>query len=143
MAGREGARDVVVHAFLDGRDTPPRSALGYLAEIERYMVDRGLGRYGVVSGRYYAMDRDTRWDRTRLAYDALVYGDGLVAATAAEAVAAAYERGENDEFVRPTVVAPEPGSARPPWQRGHPSSRGIRISALMPRTASSKLSSMS
>jgi 2,3-bisphosphoglycerate-independent phosphoglycerate mutase len=108
MARREGAADVVLHAFLDGRDTPPRSALGYLAEIQAFMDEIGLGRYGIVSGRYYAMDRDTRWDRTKLAFDAMVYGDGLHAATAAEAVAQAYERGENDEFVRPTIVAGDP-----------------------------------
>ena len=108
MARREGVSDVVVHAFLDGRDTLPRSALGYLAEIEASMNDKGVGSYGVVSGRYYAMDRDTRWERTKLAWDALVYGDGEQAATAADAVAAAYQRGENDEFVRPTVVAADP-----------------------------------
>ena len=105
MARREGAADVVVHAFLDGRDTPPKSASGYLAQIEAFMKQAGVGRFGTVSGRYYAMDRDTRWERTKLAYDALVYGDGLHAASAAEAVAAAYERGETDEFVRPTVIA--------------------------------------
>ena len=107
LARREGVGDVVVHAFLDGRDTPPRSAHGYLAEIQRYMDGLGLGRYGVISGRYYAMDRDTRWDRVQLAYEALVYATGFFAADAESAVAAAYRRGENDEFVRPTVVAPE------------------------------------
>jgi len=66
-----------------------------------------VGRYGVVSGRYYAMDRDTRWERVQLAYDALVHGQGFFAADAQAAVDAAYKRGENDEFVRPTVVAPE------------------------------------
>ena len=107
LAARERVGRVVVHAFLDGRDTLPRSAKGYLAEIQRKMDDLGLGRFGVVSGRYYAMDRDTRWDRIKLAYDALVYGQGFFAADAQAAVDAAYKRGENDEFVRPTVVAPE------------------------------------
>jgi len=107
LAAREKVGSVVVHAFLDGRDTLPRSAKGYLAEIQRKMDDLGLGRFGVVSGRYYAMDRDTRWDRIKLAYDALVYGQGFFAADAQAAVDAAYKRGENDEFVRPTVVAPE------------------------------------
>ena len=107
LAAREKVRDVVVHAFLDGRDTPPRSAKGYLATIQEAMDRIGVGRYGVVSGRYYAMDRDTRWDRVRLAYDALVYGEGFFAADAQAAVDAAYARGENDEFVRPTIVAPE------------------------------------
>ncbi|MBE3031901.1 MAG: 2,3-bisphosphoglycerate-independent phosphoglycerate mutase, partial [Actinobacteria bacterium] len=107
LAARERVGRVVVHAFLDGRDTLPRSAKGYLAEIQQKMDDLGLGRFGVVSGRYYAMDRDTRWDRIKLAYDALVYGQGFFAADAQAAVDAAYKRGENDEFVRPTVVAPE------------------------------------
>lgn len=107
LAARERVGSVVVHAFLDGRDTLPRSAKGYLAEIQQKMDDLGSGRFGVVSGRYYAMDRDTRWDRIKLAYDALVYGQGFFAADPQAAVDAAYKRGENDEFVRPTVVAPE------------------------------------
>ena len=107
LASREKVRDVVVHAFLDGRDTPPQSAKGYLATIQAAMDRLGVGRYGVISGRYYAMDRDTRWDRVKLAYDALVYGEGFFAADAQAAVDAAYARGENDEFVRPTIVAPE------------------------------------
>jgi 2,3-bisphosphoglycerate-independent phosphoglycerate mutase len=107
LAARQQVRDVVVHAFLDGRDTPPRSAKGYLATIQEAMDRLGVGRYGVISGRYYAMDRDTRWDRVKLAYDALAYGEGFFAADAQSAVDAGYARGENDEFVRPTVVAPE------------------------------------
>ncbi len=107
LAAREHVGDVVVHAFLDGRDTLPRSAAQYLAETQGVMERLGLGRFGVICGRYYAMDRDTRWDRTKLAYDALVYGDGFMASDAQAAVEAAYRRGENDEFVRPTIVAPE------------------------------------
>jgi len=107
LAARERVADVVVHAFLDGRDTLPRSAKGYLAEVQAVMDRLGLGRFGVVSGRYYAMDRDTRWERTALAYNALVYGEGFAAADAQSAVEAGYRRGEDDEFVRPTVVAPE------------------------------------
>ena len=107
LAARRHVRDVVVHAFLDGRDTPPQSAGASLDEIQTHMDDLGLGRYGVVCGRYYAMDRDTRWDRVKLAYDALVHGQGFFAASAQAAVDAAYKRGETDEFVRPTVVAPE------------------------------------
>jgi len=110
MAVLEGAPELVVHAFLDGRDTPPRSALRYLDTAAETMAAEGIGRYGVVSGRYYAMDRDSRWERTKMAYDALVYGDGMVAPTAQAAVEAAYARGESDEFVRPTVVAPAPAT---------------------------------
>jgi len=107
LARREQVRAVVVHAFLDGRDTLPQSAPGYLAEIQQTMDSLGVGRYGVVGGRYYAMDRDSRWERTKLAYDALVRGEGFFAADAQAAVQAAYARGETDEFVRPTVVAAE------------------------------------
>ncbi len=110
LARRRSVGRVVVHAFLDGRDTPPRSAEGYLARVGDEMARLGVGRYGVVVGRYYAMDRDTRWERTKLAYDALVYGEGFFAADARSAVTAAYARGENDEFVRPTVVAPDPAA---------------------------------
>ena len=99
----------MVHAFLDGRDTLPRSAPAYLAEVQKAMDELSVGRYGVIAGRYYAMDRDRRWERTKLAYDALVYGEGFVASDAQAAVRAAYGRGETDEFVRPTLVAPEPG----------------------------------
>ena len=93
---------VLLHAFTDGRDTPPRSADEYLPEL--------LARIGrkvalaTVSGRYYAMDRDGRWDRTRLAYEAIVHGIGELAESGEAAIAAAYARGENDEFIRPTVV---------------------------------------
>lgn len=107
LAAREGVRDVVVHAFLDGRDTLPRSAKEYLAEVQAVMDRLHLGRFGIVCGRYYAMDRDTRWERTALAYNALVHGEGFVAADAQAAVDAAYRRDENDEFVRPTIVQPE------------------------------------
>lgn len=108
LAARQDVGDVVVAAFLDGRDTPPKSSPQYLAEIQAAMERIGVGRYGIVSGRYYAMDRDTRWERTALAYEALVYGRGEHAGSAQEAVAAAYERGETDEFVRPTVIGDDP-----------------------------------
>jgi 2,3-bisphosphoglycerate-independent phosphoglycerate mutase len=102
LAAQEGVPDLVVHAFTDGRDTLPKSARGYAAELERWL--RRAGRTGTVSGRYYAMDRDRHWERTKLAYDAIVHGQGLRAETAGEAVADAYERGETDEFIRPTVI---------------------------------------
>jgi 2,3-bisphosphoglycerate-independent phosphoglycerate mutase len=93
---------VLFHAFTDGRDTPPRSADGFLPELERRIAAHA--RVATVSGRYWAMDRDRRWDRTRSAYDALVAGSGHRAATAREAIAAAYARGEGDEFIEPTVL---------------------------------------
>ncbi|MEO8432318.1 MAG: 2,3-bisphosphoglycerate-independent phosphoglycerate mutase [Acidobacteriota bacterium] len=102
-----GARPVV-HAFTDGRDTPPRSALRYVRELEEELGKCG-GTIASVTGRYYAMDRDNRWDRTERAWAALVRGDGRRAASAREAVQAAYARGENDEFIEPTVVAGSDG----------------------------------
>jgi 2,3-bisphosphoglycerate-independent phosphoglycerate mutase len=114
LAKQRHVRDVVVHAFLDGRDTPPRSALLYLAQAQDFMDDLGLGRYGTVCGRYHAMDRDDRWERIERAYRAMVAGDGRFARSADEAVALAYEAGENDEFVWPTVIAASPASEGPP-----------------------------
>ena len=100
----QGVADICVHAFLDGRDTPPRSGLGYIEELEASLARMGAGRIATVSGRYYAMDRDQRWERVELAYAALTEGRGLSAASAAEAVSDAYASGENDEFVKPRVV---------------------------------------
>ncbi|MBL8730299.1 MAG: 2,3-bisphosphoglycerate-independent phosphoglycerate mutase [Planctomycetes bacterium] len=102
-AGLGGDR-VVLHAFLDGRDTPPRSAPGYVEQIETWMRELGVGRIGTVIGRYYAMDRDKRWERVQRAYDALTLGQGEVADSAQAAIAAAYARNEGDEFVAPTVI---------------------------------------
>jgi 2,3-bisphosphoglycerate-independent phosphoglycerate mutase len=108
LATQEGVPDVVFHAFTDGRDTLPHGGAGYLGELERWLYR--AGRIGTVSGRYYAMDRDTRWERTKLAYDAVVHGEGLRAASAAEAIQASYERDETDEFVKPTVIADYDGA---------------------------------
>ncbi|MFL5891569.1 MAG: 2,3-bisphosphoglycerate-independent phosphoglycerate mutase [Solirubrobacterales bacterium] len=109
LAAREGVPDVVVHAFTDGRDTLPTAGAGYLGELERWL--RHAGRIGTVSGRYYAMDRDGRWNRTQLAYDAIVHARGQQASSAAEAVGDSYKRGETDEFVRPTVIGDYDGMA--------------------------------
>ncbi|HSP94312.1 MAG TPA: 2,3-bisphosphoglycerate-independent phosphoglycerate mutase [Thermoanaerobaculia bacterium] len=103
MAERRGVPRVVVHAFTDGRDTPPRSALRYIQNLEDVLGKTG-GEIGTVTGRYYAMDRDARWDRVSRAYAALVSGSGERAASARQAVENAYSRGENDEFIQPTVV---------------------------------------
>jgi 2,3-bisphosphoglycerate-independent phosphoglycerate mutase len=109
LAAREGVQDLVLHAFTDGRDTLPKSAPGYIQEVERWL--RRAGRTTTVSGRYYAMDRDRRWERTKLAYDAIVHAEGLRASSAADAVESAYERGETDEFIRPTVIGGYDGAA--------------------------------
>jgi 2,3-bisphosphoglycerate-independent phosphoglycerate mutase len=109
LASQEGVPDVVFHAFTDGRDTLPHGGRGYLAELERWL--RAAGRVATVSGRYYAMDRDTRWERIKLAYDAIVHAEGLRAASSAEAIEASYERGQTDEFVVPTVIGDYDGAA--------------------------------
>jgi 2,3-bisphosphoglycerate-independent phosphoglycerate mutase len=109
LAAQEGVPDLVVHAFTDGRDTLPKSAPSYIAELERWL--RQAGRIGTVAGRYYAMDRDRRWERTKLAYDAIVHARGLRAETPGEAVSEAHARGETDEFIRPTVIGDYDGVA--------------------------------
>jgi 2,3-bisphosphoglycerate-independent phosphoglycerate mutase len=104
LAEQQGVDDVVIHAFTDGRDTNPDSGAGYLAEVESW----GGARIGTVSGRYYAMDRDKRAERTQLAVDALVNGEAeFSAGSGEEAVRVAYERGESDEFIKPTLVGRE------------------------------------
>ncbi len=103
MASKQRVPRVVVHAFTDGRDTPPRSALRYIDRLEKALAGTG-GEIGTVTGRYYAMDRDARWDRVARAWAALVSGNGQKAASAREAVENAYARGENDEFIQPTVI---------------------------------------
>jgi 2,3-bisphosphoglycerate-independent phosphoglycerate mutase len=108
LAGREQAPDVVIHAFTDGRDTLPDSGAGYVAEVEDALPANPGTRIASVTGRYYAMDRDKRWDRTKLAYDALVNGKAEFSAETGEAaVKAAYRRGETDEFIKPTLVGEE------------------------------------
>ncbi len=104
MAKKAGLDNVFVHAVLDGRDVPPRSALGYFQELEDKFRQIGIGKVATVSGRYYTMDRDKRWERVEKAYRCLTDGEGLRAATALDAVKEAYSRGENDEFVQPTLV---------------------------------------
>ena len=102
LTSQEGVPDVIFHAITDGRDTLPHGGAKYIEELERWL--RSAGRIGTVSGRYYAMDRDTRWDRVKLAYDAIVHGAGPSASTADEAVADAYAHEITDEFVKPTVI---------------------------------------
>jgi 2,3-bisphosphoglycerate-independent phosphoglycerate mutase len=101
-----GLERVFVHAYLDGRDTPPTSGAGYLAQLEQKMREYGVGKIASVSGRYYAMDRDKRWERQKKAFDAMVTGtaDGGTATSAVDAVKASYSANVNDEFVLPTVI---------------------------------------
>jgi len=100
---KEGLEDVYIHAFTDGRDTDPRSGLGYIRDLQSYL-DATTGKIATVSGRYYAMDRDKRWERVRLAYDTLVNGAGEKATDALAAIEQAYAAGITDEFLKPTVI---------------------------------------
>lgn len=109
LAAREGVPDLVLHAFTDGRDTSPTGGPAYLEEVERWL--RSAGRIGTVSGRYYGMDRDQRWERTKLAFDAIVHGRGAHADDAVAAVRASHQSGETDEFVQPTVIGDYDGVA--------------------------------
>ncbi len=105
LAARMGVPSVRVHALLDGRDTPPSSALGFMRDLERQLAaTHPDARVASVGGRYWAMDRDKRWDRTERGYDAIVHGVGEHAPSAETAIEAAYARGETDEFVAPTVI---------------------------------------
>jgi 2,3-bisphosphoglycerate-independent phosphoglycerate mutase len=109
LAKRQGLENVYVHCFLDGRDTPPASGKGYVEALEEKMAEIGVGKVASLSGRYYAMDRDTNWDRIEKAYDSLVYGKGVLATSASQALADSYAEGITDEFVLPTVITDEAG----------------------------------
>ncbi len=110
MARQRGVKRLFIHAFTDGRDTSPNAGEGYVDELEGFLNSEGLGVVATVSGRYYAMDRDRRWERLELAYDALVHDRGLRAASARAAVLESYGRDETDEFILPTVVSDDPDS---------------------------------
>lgn len=106
MAKKYGVK-AYIHAFLDGRDTPPESALDFIKTVEAKAAEIGAGEIATLSGRYYAMDRDKNWDRVQKAYDAMVYGKGNTAASAVEAMEKSYAEKVTDEFVIPTVIKPE------------------------------------
>ena len=113
LAARRGVPRVRVHALLDGRDTPPSSALGFVRDLQAQLATAHPdARIATVGGRYFAMDRDQRWDRTERGYDAIVHAEGLRAPSATTAVEAAYARGETDEFVVPTVIDGSDGALR-------------------------------
>ncbi len=109
LAAREGVPDLVLHALTDGRDTSPSGGPAYLEEVSRWL--QSAGRFGTVGGRYYGMDRDHRWERTKLAYDAIVHARGPHADDAIAAVRDSHEAGETDEFVKPTVIGDYDGVA--------------------------------
>jgi 2,3-bisphosphoglycerate-independent phosphoglycerate mutase len=104
-----GARQIYVHCFLDGRDVPPDSGAGFVEALEHFLAELGAGRIATVMGRYWAMDRDNRWERVERAWRAMVLGEGIEARSAVLAVKDSYERGVTDEFVEPVVITTSPG----------------------------------
>ncbi|MGI6227924.1 MAG: 2,3-bisphosphoglycerate-independent phosphoglycerate mutase, partial [Peptococcales bacterium] len=110
MAKDLGLEKIYVHVFLDGRDVPPKSALDYILPLEKKLAELQVGKIATVSGRYYAMDRDKRWERSSLAYRALVDGEGIKATMAKMAVEQSYDLRITDEFVEPTVIVDEKGN---------------------------------
>ena len=109
LAKRKDFEDVYVHCFMDGRDTPPASGEGYLIKLEEKLKEKGVGQIATLSGRFYAMDRDKRWERVSLAYDALVHGEGEKALDAVAAIEESYQKEVFDEFVKPTVITNKAG----------------------------------
>lgn len=104
FAKRKDFENVYVHCFMDGRDTPPTSGEGYIAKLEEKMKEKGVGKIATIEGRFYAMDRDKRWNRVKEAYDAMVNGVGEEATSAVGAIEASYQKEVFDEFVKPTVI---------------------------------------
>ena len=104
LAKRKGFEDVFIHCFLDGRDTPPASAENYILKLEEKMKKKEIGKIATISGRFYAMDRDKRWQRIQKAYDAMVKGEGIKSSSAVMAIESSYQKEVFDEFVEPTVI---------------------------------------
>ena len=104
LARDAGLKKVFVHCFMDGRDVPPSSGKGYVEQLDEQLKELGCGKIATVMGRYYAMDRDNRFERVEKAYDAMVYGEGVTVSSGEEAMQQSYDKGETDEFVLPTVV---------------------------------------
>ena len=104
LAKRQGVKNVYVHCFLDGRDTAPTSGKGFIEALEAKMAELGIGKIASISGRYYAMDRDNRWDRVQKAYDVLTKGEGETAESAVAAMEASYAKDVTDEFFVPTAI---------------------------------------
>jgi 2,3-bisphosphoglycerate-independent phosphoglycerate mutase len=103
LCKEKGLKEVYVHAFTDGRDCDPKSGFGFITDLQNH-INKTVGKIASVSGRYYAMDRDNRWERVKLAYDALVKGTGLQASSAIDAVAQSYNQNLTDEFIKPTII---------------------------------------
>lgn len=104
MAGQQGCEHVFLHVFMDGRDTPPRSGRSYIEDIDAFLREAAIGSIATISGRYYAMDRDNRWDRVKLAYDAIVRGRGELITDSTKVIDDSYAAGVTDEFILPAIV---------------------------------------
>ncbi|MER2142115.1 MAG: 2,3-bisphosphoglycerate-independent phosphoglycerate mutase, partial [Priestia megaterium] len=109
LAAKEGMEEVYVHAFLDGRDVGPKTAKKYIEDAQAKMKEIGVGQFATISGRYYSMDRDKRWERVEKSYRAMVYGEGPTYTDPIELVNDSYENGIHDEFVIPSVITKENG----------------------------------
>jgi 2,3-bisphosphoglycerate-independent phosphoglycerate mutase len=109
MCKSEGLEQVFVHAFTDGRDTDPKSGLGFMKDLDSHL-HKTVGKIASISGRYYAMDRDKRWERIKLAYNALVKGEGDKATNATEAIENSYKKNVTDEFIKPSAMVDDGGS---------------------------------
>ncbi|HCL84747.1 MAG TPA: 2,3-bisphosphoglycerate-independent phosphoglycerate mutase [Chitinophagaceae bacterium] len=114
----ESVPEVYIHAFTDGRDTDPKSGYGFIKDLQEHLDRTGTGKIATVSGRYYAMDRDKRWERVRLAYDTLVYGKGGSGSSAAQIIEKSYAEGITDEFIKPSVVLDSGGKPLAPVTEG-------------------------
>lgn len=107
LAAEKEVQKVYIHAILDGRDTPPDSGIGFIQQLQKYLGKQGIGRIATLCGRFYAMDRDTRWDRTEKAFQLYTEGKGIPETEPAHAVQNAYNRDETDEFIKPIIICPE------------------------------------
>lgn len=108
-AGEHGVQNILVHAFTDGRDTSPTSAIDFIKPVETLLATLPAARIATISGRYYAMDRDHRWERTKQAFDAIVHAAGPTASSASDAISSSYEQGITDEFIQPTIITDAAG----------------------------------
>jgi 2,3-bisphosphoglycerate-independent phosphoglycerate mutase len=114
MARQEGVQDVFLHCFMDGRDTPPQSGIGYLREIQKRLTEFGVGKIASVEGRYYAMDRDKRWERIERAFNAMVLGNGEKATDPVAVMQRSYERDVTDEFIEPVTIVEDRNAGNQP-----------------------------
>jgi 2,3-bisphosphoglycerate-independent phosphoglycerate mutase len=112
LAKLHKVQKLFIHVFTDGRDSPPSAAQTYVAHLEKVLAEEKIGEVASIMGRYWAMDRDQRWDRTFKAYNALTKGDGAIFPSAKEAIAASYDKGETDEFITPSLIGDESGKPK-------------------------------